>query len=1505
MDHAAPAARVLLRNPGSSYQAGGQAAWGGYPAAALDAAPAFTYLDIPRMLRDGRVQFGLRILRSPFQQVQFRVRATSPAAAAFATTTLRRFWRLGVPRLLHNYFCWGYAPAVFAYGPVGRRIGLVGVTCPDPRDAAVYVRDRGRQAAALAGFDLPAGGAWGGRTFVGPPHGLWFAGHGEFGPYYDRPRLAGAFAAFLEKNGRGGALHSRRLWYRKNAYSGGTVYHPPGDITLADGERMAGVDYARQILEYEENGGIKTWPNTRDALGNREWEYEPPESRSDVAGVLDYPKELDAEIDVGLGIPPEVVEAAEAGGGWSGRMIPAMAFFGTADELAGLVVGQFVAACLRPLVRANFGPRAGVAVEAVPLYETLLKGGKAADPQAPPTPGVGGAPAAPDDPAATGGGARIPYRGPHGGEGYQTAPGGPVHYGKAADLAWTLAGRTKHGVNKWVDDANPDADVRYQAAAPGRRAKAKAVTRRAYDAVATDVPAAVAGRLKATRRGRAVLAAYHAVHTPMMAMMKSSQAVALEAARARGKSEAGVQALGHVLFWADFAGGYAVAPVAAAAGAAVGGPAGGVAGLHVGAFMPSASLIYIAQSGARNPVKTWRAARQVAKAAFAKVPPGGRPVHMGWAADGADGADWTGRIADAFYAAPDPDWFGACFAAAVVETRDVGRALAFAAAQAAAGRPPARADLSRADAGDAAAAPDPTLLLQDAMLFAAQDAAERGEDPADVLAKLAALSRDAVAGALKAADLAWTLAGRTKGGNNKWVDDANPAAKPRYQPNRPGEAADRRKTSAAGARAILNKMVPGSHGEATHADVQELAGHLKHLTVAELRTARQRLGAAFGGAKNRDAMAFALIAHVVNLKPADERPEEEPTPVPATPPEPPPPPASAPPAPAAAAPPPGTPAAKSGRGNPKAAAVKVQSLAAGVKDGTTRPGDATGQLAGLDTLTAAELVAAAGAVGVGTWGREPADIAADIRAKVLAPAVKASRTLANITADLKGRPAAPAPQPATQESGNEPDDGPAGRRDGGAAAGDGRPVAGAPGGPGPGGPNPDGPGDAQPAGQKPARRVPAELGQVNRRLDRFRKHFRDRGEHQVADWLDTLAGHVNTVGVDHALESLGPDAGRGDGGATTYEGAWDKDAFDDHDPGRHMAAFCESYLNRAGITLSHQVDPADAPDRLVSSASPDFGGSTEGPAGSYLPKDPTLKNKLEESKALPGLEASEDINVIAGGPVTHLTPDVMTKMDDRYGKGQWIIKAYGDDAAAGYGIFFPQRAEQIRRDSQGTIWSAGSELSRYGFSLRRDKADTVVGLEHTNGDRYDFGSKRYKDTIQGDARHWGDRAAEAAANERGAELPGGGKEFMAQPAFKAVGVSDADRAAGRTIAPGEGRCHIITRNGKAELVPNATWIKGEPLPVVFESDDTRAMAQAAVDAINALPESERQGQVYAPDILKAESGYKVVEANPSNNTGTSGYLGNNPLVIDSYVSHLTGRAPAHVQFIRKLLSTRK
>ncbi len=468
---------------------------------------------------------------------------------------------------------------------------------------------------------------------------------------------------------------------------------------------------------------------------------------------------------------------------------------------------------------------------------------------------------------------------------------------------------------------------------------------------------------------------------------------------------------------------------------------------------------------------------------------------------------------------------------------------------------------------------------------------------------------------------------------------------------------------------------------------------------------------------------------------------------------------------------------------------------------------------------------------------------------------------------------------------------------------------------------------SKPAGKEPAKRIPAKLEEVNKKLDRLEKFFRKKGQHHVADWMGMLRGHFNNVGIEDIIKSLGEEVTGGYEGDVQYQGAAHEDEMF-----MSMGGFAEKYLNRNGIVA--MFDPVRGGPRaaetmpLVASSvdissfikrTKDFAGSDFGPA------DPEYANKLEEAKLLPGLKKSEDISVIMGKETPQLTESVIAKLDKRFGKGQWVVKAYGDEACAGFGVYFPQRAAQLQRDAQNLIWAADNEIKKYGFELNRDKNNKIIGIKHTSGGTYDFGTSKYEGTIGGDVRNWcdkltyvnpisvalvsggdaNDRAGSAIDNEYGACLPGGGHQFMAQSAFEAVGATEEYRKAGGTIAPGEARVHIITRNGKAEIVPHATWIKKQPLPVVFETEETRAMAKAVQDVIDGLPEEHRSGQIYSPDVIKVEGGYKVIELNPSKHKQLSGYLQSNPFVQDAYVSHLVGREPAHVQFIRKLVTSRE
>lgn len=378
------AKKKATRNPTRNYQGAGTA-WWGFPSAAIDGAPFFTWFDIPRMLRDPRVRLAERMWRAPFQRVKFKVRAQNPAVARFVGVTLRKLWRKSLPKLLSRYFRYGFAPAGAEFCEADGRLRLDRVTSVEPRDAQPRVFAAGPHYGRPAGFTLAPGGglglAGGGDVWVGSPHAVWFAGYGEFGQFYDLPPMSGMFEPWVEKRGRNGAVHSRRLWYRKCAFRGGVLYHPdevlPGPHD-DPGAPINGQDVARSTLEYAESGSVYTFVNEPNKADQTKyaWDFREPTASPDVKGVLEYPQHLDGEMLEGIGIPPEVLEAADVGSGWSGRMIPLMAFLGGVDELAGLLVESFDGP-IRFAAGVNFGrAAAGFEIEPQSLAEEVQQQAK-------------------------------------------------------------------------------------------------------------------------------------------------------------------------------------------------------------------------------------------------------------------------------------------------------------------------------------------------------------------------------------------------------------------------------------------------------------------------------------------------------------------------------------------------------------------------------------------------------------------------------------------------------------------------------------------------------------------------------------------------------------------------------------------------------------------------------------------------------------------------------------------------------------------------------------------------------------------------------------------------------------------------------------------------------------------------------------------------------------------------------------------------------------------------
>lgn len=351
---------------------------GQYLGVALDGRPRFTWLEVERMRLDPQVQFGLRILRAPLFGVTWEVLADSPALQAWIDREWGRVYRRMLPRLVRAYE-YGVACGEVTFAQRrSRATGRTRIHFDDfldlhPRDVTPLAYHRGRRAGDLAGLEVKNAGR-SGSIYLDRRHGFFFKGESEYGGWYGRPRLAGAHVPWLEKCGKFGAINSRQLFYKKGAFSGPRIRYPVGVTNFGTDQEpvwISNQDIARELVEKFENGGVIAFPNVKLPDGSDAWSWEDPQSFGDSANLIEYPKALDREILIGLGIPPELVEASTVGSGYSGRAIPAQVFFTSMDEFVQLVFEAIDAQVMKFLVRLNFGRRASYEVRPKSLAQLM------------------------------------------------------------------------------------------------------------------------------------------------------------------------------------------------------------------------------------------------------------------------------------------------------------------------------------------------------------------------------------------------------------------------------------------------------------------------------------------------------------------------------------------------------------------------------------------------------------------------------------------------------------------------------------------------------------------------------------------------------------------------------------------------------------------------------------------------------------------------------------------------------------------------------------------------------------------------------------------------------------------------------------------------------------------------------------------------------------------------------------------------------------------------------
>lgn len=311
----------------------------------------FTLAYVEHMDRDPQIQLGMRIIRGPIQTTKWKITADAQVAA-WLDMTLKFIWKKHLRDIL-TMLKYGEACGEVLWTTEGNSIVLDSLKPIKPRDAKV-LELRGKPTGII--LTSSSGDGTNGVTIDQPGRFYWVVNDPDFGHLRGTSRYFGAFEPWMEKRGRHGAVDVRRLWYVKNAFRGPVMRHPNGVTEVGDGVYKSNQDIAREIVEKWETGGVAAIPSTIDPDSKQPlWSFEDPKPNGEIKDVRDYPKDLDREMLIGMGIPPEVVEASEVGSGYAGRAVPALVFYTSEDELVDNIIATIDEQVLRPGVKANFG----------------------------------------------------------------------------------------------------------------------------------------------------------------------------------------------------------------------------------------------------------------------------------------------------------------------------------------------------------------------------------------------------------------------------------------------------------------------------------------------------------------------------------------------------------------------------------------------------------------------------------------------------------------------------------------------------------------------------------------------------------------------------------------------------------------------------------------------------------------------------------------------------------------------------------------------------------------------------------------------------------------------------------------------------------------------------------------------------------------------------------------------------------------------------------------------
>lgn len=318
--------------------------------------PIFTQWTIREMIIDPRVMYGLGLIKGPLMsKAKFKVESDNEDVRQFVVDMINDFWQNGVGQAL-KAIEWGYSGSEVMYKQDEKtgRYTYCGLRDFESPSVKIVTKNGDRTGIIVDNFTtvkMTPGKA----VYLGGPKCFHHVHWRHINPWYGRSRLIGAHIPWNEIWSEGGFRDIRRMWFYKNAFDGGTMYHPMGSYRDQSGALKTFQQLAQELIEKKRAGATMTLPSDTDSRGQRKWQHEPAKGNTIPQGLFEYGDSLRIEILEAMGIPYEVIEASgnEGFGSSSGRAIPETAFYAVLQEELNWLIYDFIQQIARPMVQIN------------------------------------------------------------------------------------------------------------------------------------------------------------------------------------------------------------------------------------------------------------------------------------------------------------------------------------------------------------------------------------------------------------------------------------------------------------------------------------------------------------------------------------------------------------------------------------------------------------------------------------------------------------------------------------------------------------------------------------------------------------------------------------------------------------------------------------------------------------------------------------------------------------------------------------------------------------------------------------------------------------------------------------------------------------------------------------------------------------------------------------------------------------------------------------------------